>query len=94
MLPVYLVVTRSGIELSRPASVAVMVVVGAVGRRVSEFCTGAAFMIIATPMMSLPLLAIPAYVLAPWIASRSARSPRLSAESAECRGSSPTIAFG
>jgi uncharacterized membrane protein len=78
VLPVYLFVTSSGIELSRLMSVPVMVVVGLIGPVVGaylsmrsglgRFCTGAAFVIIATPMTSLPLLAIPAYVLAPWIA--------------------------
>ncbi|MER7606860.1 hypothetical protein [Nocardioides sp. NPDC127503] len=85
VLPVYLAVTSSGIELSRLMSVPVMVVVGLIGPVVGaylsmrfglgRFCTGAAFVIIATPMTSLPLLAIPAYVLAPWIAVAITEEP-------------------
>ena len=85
VLPVYLAVTSSGIELSRLESVAVMVAVGLVGPTVGaflsaraglgRFCTGVAFVIIATPMTSLPLLAIPAYVLAPWIAVAITEEP-------------------
>ncbi|MFE6506259.1 hypothetical protein ACFVDI_01605 [Nocardioides sp. NPDC057767] len=85
VLPVYLAVTSSGIELSRLVSVPVMVVVGLIGPVVGaflsaraglgRFCTGAAFVIIATPMTSLPLLAIPAYVLAPWIAVAISEEP-------------------
>ncbi|MEU4451537.1 hypothetical protein AB0F44_09400 [Nocardioides sp. NPDC023903] len=85
VLPVYLAVTSSGIELSRLMSVPVMVVVGLIGPVVGaylsmrsglgRFCTGAAFVIIATPMTSLPLLAIPAYVLAPWIAVAISEEP-------------------
>jgi hypothetical protein len=85
VLPVYLAVTSSGIELSRLMSVPVMVAVGLIGPVVGaylsmrsglgRFCTGAAFVIIATPMTSLPLLAIPAYVLAPWIAVAISEAP-------------------
>ncbi|MFD7073245.1 hypothetical protein ACFV9G_03455 [Nocardioides sp. NPDC059952] len=85
VLPVYLAVTSSGIELSWLASVAVMVVVGLIGPVVGaylsgraglgRFCTGIAFVIIATPMTSLPLLAIPAYILAPWIAVAITEEP-------------------
>ena len=85
VLPVYLAVTSSGIEMSRLVSVPVMVVVGLIGPVVGaflsmragleRFCTGAAFVIIATPMTSLPLLAIPAYVLAPWIAVAISEEP-------------------
>ena len=85
VLPVYLFVTSSGIELSRLMSVPVMVGVGLIGPVVGaylsmrsglgRFCTGAAFVIIATPMTSLPLLAIPAYVLAPWIAVAISEEP-------------------
>lgn len=85
VLPVYLAVTSSGIEMSRLVSVPVMVVVGLIGPLVGaflsmraglgRFCTGAAFVIIATPMTSLPLLAIPAYVLAPWIAVAISEEP-------------------
>lgn len=85
VLPVYLAITSSGIELSRLMSVPVMVVVGLIGPVVGaylsmrsglgRFCTAAAFVIIATPMTSLPLLAIPAYVLAPWIAVAISEEP-------------------
>ncbi|MFI5621969.1 hypothetical protein ACIA03_00755 [Nocardioides sp. NPDC051685] len=85
VLPVYRAVTSSGLELSRLESVSVMVAVGLVGPMLGaylsaraglgRFCTGAAFVIIATPMTSLPLLAIPAYVLAPWIAVAISEEP-------------------
>lgn len=85
VLPVYLAVTGSDIVLTRLESVAIMLVVGLIGpvtgvylslrAGLGRFCTGAAFLIVATPMTSLPLLAIPAVLLAPWIAVAITEEP-------------------